>query len=194
MATDIKSQPKHELFVEQQLDRVSKRLHALDLGRTGLLLLAVVMGHALIMALIDLTAGPKAAGWVMVVRLAVWGLSLAGMLGLGGLLMFQVFSKINPYYAAKQIEETIPDAKNSVVNWLDLREQPLPPVVKNALGLRAAQDLKTTDPDQTIHSKKNTRGCAGGRHRRAAAGAGGFAGQRAGPIRLSDAAGLPAAG
>ena len=59
MATDLRTQPKHEQFVEEQLERVSRRLHAFDLGRVGLLLLALVMAHALVMALIDNAAGTR---------------------------------------------------------------------------------------------------------------------------------------
>src|SRR5438552_13587095 len=98
MATDLKTQPRHELFVEEQLERVSKRLHTFDLGRLGLLLLALVMVHALVMAVIDLGAGPRAAGWVTGLRLGVWGLSLTGALVLGGLFLLRLYSRINPYY------------------------------------------------------------------------------------------------
>ena len=35
--------------------------------------------------------------------------------------------RVNPYYAAKHVEETLPDAKNSIVNWLDLHDASLPP-------------------------------------------------------------------
>jgi len=133
MATDLKASPKHELFVEHQLERVRKRIHVLDLGRLGLLLGAIVLAHALVMSLIDLSGGPHAAKWVAVLRYGIWGVSLAGFLFLGCALLLRLSARINPYFAARQIEETIPDAKNSVVNWLDLKKEPLPPVVKMAL-------------------------------------------------------------
>src|SRR5882762_595731 len=30
--------------------------------------------------------------------------------------------RINPYYAARQLEKELPGAKNSVVNWIDLHD------------------------------------------------------------------------
>ena len=39
----------------------------------------------------------------------------------------------------------MPDAKNSVINWLDLHDEPLPEATKAALGVRAARALKKAD-------------------------------------------------
>ena len=37
---------------------------------------------------------------------------------------------INPFFAAQRVEDTVPDAKNSVINWLDLHDEPLPEATK----------------------------------------------------------------
>src|SRR5262249_309269 len=67
-------------------------------------------------------------------------------------LLRPIRRSVNPYYAAVQVEQTIPDAKNSLVNWLDLHDDNLPPSVTTALGQRAAADLKETDVQQAIRS------------------------------------------
>ena len=68
--------------------------------------------------------------------------------------------RINPYFAARQVERTLPGAKNSVVNWVDLRDQPLPPAIRNALGLRAARDLKRGAVESAVSGRRA--GIAGG--------------------------------
>ena len=157
MATDLKSPnrllPRHELFVDEQLARASRRIHALDLGRTLLWLLAASLLHALVMTglYLGLDSRPFGLGWAM--QVGVWSIYLGVVAFLLGKLLLRFLSRVNPYYAARQIEEAIPGAKNSVVNWLDLRQRQLPAAIHDALGLRAARDLKTTDPDQAVNSK-----------------------------------------
>ena len=126
---------------------------ALDLGRTLLWLLAATLLHSLVMAglYISLDSRPFNLGWAL--QVGVWSVYLGFVTFLLGKLLFRYWSRINPYYAARQIEEAIPGAKNSVVNWLDLRRRLLPTAIRDALGLRAARDLKTTDPDRAVNSK-----------------------------------------
>jgi len=61
--------------------------------------------------------------------------------------------RVNPYYAACEMEKQIPSAKNSVVNWIDLHEQDLPSSIKGAVGQRAAQDLGKVDLDQAFQGR-----------------------------------------
>src|SRR5262249_31687169 len=65
--------------------------------------------------------------------------------------------RVNPYYAARQLEKTLPDAKESVVTWLDLHDYPLPPVFRNALTARAARDLNQADLDRAFSVRRNWR-------------------------------------
>ena len=62
--------------------------------------------------------------------------------------------RINPYFAARQVERTLPGSKNSVVNWVDLHGQPLPSAIRNALGVRAAKDLARADLDSAISGRR----------------------------------------
>ena len=43
---------------------------------------------------------------------------------------------VNPYFAARQVERAVPASKNSVVNWLDLRDEPL--AADGAIGARGS--------------------------------------------------------
>src|SRR5262249_48359079 len=85
--------------------------------------------------------------------------AFAGYLVVGGLfLAFTVvrplLRRINPYYAAKQVEETLPEAKNSLVNWLDLQDETLPLAIRAAVGQRAAKDLAQADVDRAISGRR----------------------------------------
>jgi hypothetical protein len=62
---------------------------------------------------------------------------------------------VNPYYVARQLERTNPDAKNSLINWLDLHEQGLPSAFQKHLGTRAADCFKEIDVDETLPKQKN---------------------------------------
>src|SRR5208283_4148169 len=62
--------------------------------------------------------------------------------------------QINPYYAARKVEQFVPGAKNSVINWLDLRDRKLPPAIRGAVGQRAARDLGKADLDQALSGRR----------------------------------------
>ncbi len=150
MATDLEQKPrpaaaKYDTFVEEQLTKVRGRVRALDTGKVTLWLLIVTLAYALGMALVD-RAWELSAGF----RLGAFLTYLLAAAGLGGWILLCLARRINPYYAAKKLEETLPDAKNSVVNWLDLRDEKLPAVIHSALGSRAAKDLKQADPERAV--------------------------------------------
>src|ERR1700680_2775972 len=129
MATDLEQKPRsspaarYDTFVEEQLTKVRGRVRALDAGKVTLLLLIVTLAYALGMAVVD-RALELPAGF----RLGAFLTYLVVEAGLVGWILLCLARRINPFYAAKKLEETLPDAKNSVVNWLDLRDEKLPPV------------------------------------------------------------------
>ncbi|HMF16799.1 MAG TPA: hypothetical protein VKE98_06295, partial [Gemmataceae bacterium] len=151
MATDLEQKPrpsaaaKYDTYVEEKLTKVRGRVRALDAGRITLLLIIVTLGYALGMAIVDRALQLPAA-----VRLGAFLTYLVVAGGLVAWILVCLSRRINPYYAAKKLEETLPDAKNSVVNWLDLRDEKLPPVIHSALGSRAAKDLKQADPERAV--------------------------------------------
>src|SRR5262249_51207343 len=57
---------------------------------------------------------------------------------------------VNPYFAARRVEQILPGSKNSVVNWLDLSRQTLPPAIRGAVGQRAAKDLAKADLEKAV--------------------------------------------
>ena len=59
--------------------------------------------------------------------------------------------RINPLYAAKQVESTIDDAKNSVTGYVDAQQKAdLNPTVKAALASRAAKAAAEADVNQAV--------------------------------------------
>lgn len=148
------SSAKFEAFVDQQLARVKQRLRAIDLGAAGLLLLAITLGYAAVMAVFDLAVRGNNDSWVGAVRLIAFGVYLLAMAAGGYVLASRFLRRINPYYCANQLEQTLPDAKNSVINWLDLKEEHLSPAIRSSLGMKAAKDLKEADAEQVVDPKQ----------------------------------------
>jgi hypothetical protein len=141
---------KHEAFVEQQLAAARGRIRALDLLGLLLLLACVTLGYALLMGLADRFW--QLPSWL---RLGAFLVYAAAGLYLAGLCVYRVtFLRVNPYYAARRLEEVVPDAKNSVVNWLDLRDEPMPAAIRHSLGLRAAKDIAQADPEKAIANRR----------------------------------------
>ncbi|MBM4069015.1 MAG: hypothetical protein FJ271_08740 [Planctomycetes bacterium] len=137
---------KHEVFVEDQLARMRGRIRSLDAGRAILWFFVVTFAYALFAAGLDRLL--ELPTWVRLTGFIVYCLAA---LFLAGSVLLSLYRRINPYYAARMLEETLPDAKNSVVNWLDLRDEKLPPVILSALGNRAARDLRKADPEQAVN-------------------------------------------
>lgn len=158
MATDLESpqvEAKFEVFVDNELARVRRRIRTIDTVRSLLSFLIVTLAYFLGMAAFDVVAKGADSFVVFALRITAFGLYLLAALYFVFELVMSCYRRINPYYAAKQLEETVPDAKNSVINWLDLRSRQLPAAIRVALGLRAARDLKQTDVDRAVDPKSN---------------------------------------
>ena len=146
----IVATPKYEAFVEQQLTKARQRIRILDMAAAGLGLLILVLLYAVSMAVLDywltLPLGAR--------QLALLGL-VALMIAYVAVTLIRPLSRqVNPYYAARQVEQTLPGAKNSLVNWLDLRLQKLSPAIRQAVGHRAAHDLTQADLDTAINGRR----------------------------------------
>src|SRR5262245_43425921 len=118
MATDLHpvkpaTSNKYEAFAEEQLARAQQRIRLLDLSAALLGLLALTLLYGLLMALLD-----RGLELPAVARQAAFGLYLVGAAAYLVLtVVLPLTRRINPYYAARRLEETLPGAKNSVVNW-----------------------------------------------------------------------------
>jgi collagen type III alpha len=141
---------KYETFVEEQLGRARRRIRALDLAAASLGFLIITLAYGLATAVLDrLLALPP------VVRQVSFVLYVLGCLTyLGVTVLVPLCRQINPYFAALQVEHSLPGAKNSVINWLDLRRQQLPVAIQGAVIHRAARELARADLDQAISAKR----------------------------------------
>ncbi|MCE2805602.1 MAG: hypothetical protein LW700_10380, partial [Gemmataceae bacterium] len=81
----------------------------------------------------------------------VW---LAGFISCGWVLFRRVVQplifKVQPLYVAHEIERHLPGCKNSLINWLDLRDSNLPAAVKIAVANRALRDLEGVEPAELV--------------------------------------------
>jgi collagen type III alpha len=141
--------PQYESFVEQQLAVARRRLRGLDLAAWSVTLCSAFLAYGLIMSLADrlwnLATGIRFAAW------CCFAVAIATYLGVA--VRRLAFRRVNPHFVAHQLEQTVPDAKNSVINWLDLRGESLAPAVRGSLGRRAAQDLSDADPEMAISAR-----------------------------------------
>ena len=141
---------KYDAAVEAQLARARQRIRALDLavGFSGLL--AGTLSYALIVTLLDRAIGLSP----MARQVAFISYLLAALLYITLVLVRPLFRPINPYFTARRIEETIPGAKNSIINWLDLHDEPLPSAIQGALSQRAARDLAKAKLEQALTGRR----------------------------------------
>jgi hypothetical protein len=145
-----------DAFVAERLATAQRRIRTLDLAAAGLGFLAGTCAYAAIMIGVDrLFAQAEIAR-----QLLFFGYLVCAAFYIAFFVVRPLTRRINPYFAARQVERTLPGAKNSVVNWIDLHGQPLPPAIRNALGLRAAKDLARVDLDQAVSGRRT--GIVGG--------------------------------
>ncbi|QEL18261.1 DUF4175 family protein [Limnoglobus roseus] len=141
---------KFESEVQQQLAQVARRIRTHDLLCGVFLLGAVAFGYlALVIAFdrwLDLPAWVRQLGFVGL-------LAALGAVAYYGIVR-PLRRTVNPLYAAREIEETVEDAKNSVVNWVDLQDKPMAEGVRAVVAARAAKQFKDADLDKAGESKR----------------------------------------
>ncbi|MDY3562003.1 hypothetical protein R5W23_003434 [Gemmata sp. JC673] len=133
--------------VDEQLAQATTRIRAHDLAFGALVLVAFVLAYATAVILLD-----------KFFNLPQWlrQLSLLGFVGaLAGITYLTIVNplrkKINPLYAAKQVEGTIEDAKNSVTGYVDAQQKgTLNATVKAALASRAAKSVAKADVNKAV--------------------------------------------
>lgn len=141
---------KYDAFVEGQLARARQRIRTLDAVVALLGWLVGTLAYVLIMVALDrLFDLPLLARQI---GLGLYGVASAAYLTFALVIPFS--RRLNPYYAARQIEQTVPQSKNSLVNWLDLRDQKLPGAIRGAVANRAAKDLAQADLERAISGRR----------------------------------------
>jgi hypothetical protein len=154
MATELRppakvAAPSYESTVDQQLQRAALRVRFLDGAAAGLIALSGIVGYGLVMSLAD-----RLWGLPVGIRLAAWIIGVITLLAYVALTVNRVaLRRVNPLFLARRLELTLPDAKNSVINWIDLRTEPLPPAIRGSLGRRAAKDIADADPDEALSAR-----------------------------------------
>lgn len=136
--------------VDRQLAQATRRIRFQDLFFGALLLALVTLGYLATMITLDRLM--EMPGWARQI-------AFVGLLAVLGWIAYRwIFRplqrRLNPLYAAKQIEATVDNAKNSIVNWVDLRDRNLPDSIQKMLGVRAARQLKDADLDRAGESRK----------------------------------------
>jgi hypothetical protein len=143
--------PRGEEFVEQRIREARGRVRWLDIFSAGLTVFVATMFFVVAVLLVDrYVETPPGLGWAAV---AGWALVAGGYLW--WTLLRPSRRSINPYYAARQVEQTIPGAKNSVINYVDLQDDThVPESIRHAVAIRAAKDLKQVDLNRAIERKQ----------------------------------------
>lgn len=151
-SSQIKPPPssKYEIFVEEQLAKARGRIRALDMTAAGLGFVIGTLVYALLICLVDRWLDLPT--WFRQLGFAVYGVGAVAYLAMT--VVRPLCWRVNPYYAARQMEQTSPGSKNSVVSWLDLRTQNLPPAIRGAVSHKAAKDLARADLDQAISTRR----------------------------------------
>ena len=135
--TRTSSPPRHEAFLEEQLGRARRRIRTFDLAAGVLGFLAGTLLFGLAMIGFDLAF--DLSGTARLLALAGYGLAATAYVAF--FIVWPLVRSVNPYYAALRVEGTVPGAKNSIINWLDLRSRKLAPAIRNAVSNRAAHDV-----------------------------------------------------
>lgn len=157
MATDLRSRKpstKSDDFLRRKFADLCARLERIDLIAHLLLLVLTVVGYAFLFGICDLFTGASSSIAIVAVR---WIAYIVFLLIVGTLLVqtARCFSRrVNPYYVAHQLEDTLPDAKNSLINWLDFREEELPSAFRKNVGARAAEQWKKGDSARIVANRK----------------------------------------
>ncbi len=142
-----------ELFIDQQLAKTRFQVRVVDLASSLMALVAVMLVYTLVLAMVD--------HWIL--PLAWWGrwlacISLVGGVGyyLAIVVVPLMMRPINPVYAARAIEEAEPTLKNSLINFLLIKNDrgSLHQLVFSAMQQRAAADLHRVPIDTAVDRSK----------------------------------------
>jgi hypothetical protein len=133
--------------VDEHIAQATNRIRAHDLMFGGLVLLVLVLGYATAAVLLDKSLG--LAEWVRQVSLTAFLILLGGSAYLT--VLSPLRKHINPLYAARQVERTIDDSKNSVTGYVDAQQKGnLNPTVRAALANRAARAAAEADVNRAV--------------------------------------------
>jgi hypothetical protein len=133
--------------VDEQIAEATSRIRFHDLAFGGLVLASLVLVYATAMILLDkYLVLPEAArqaslvGFLVVIAATVYWTILRPLR-----------RRVNPLYAAVQVEKTIDDAKNSVVGYVEAQQrEDVHPTVRAAMSARAAKSVVDADVNRAV--------------------------------------------
>lgn len=153
MATVLPTPPgkgsKFDARVDQALTQAVGRIRLNDLLTGGAAVAAVTLCYAV--GMIALDSRLDLPMWVR--QLSLGGFALVVGLVAYRWLVRPLRRAVNPRYAARRVEHTAPDAKNAVINWVDLKDRDMPESVRAAVGQKAAAGLAEADVHKATESR-----------------------------------------
>jgi hypothetical protein len=149
LVTRPAADPRQETIAETQIQRALRRIRFLDLLAGLLGLFVGIVGYGLaVMVMDDKLMVPS-----LLRQLAFAGFVVALLGYIGLVIVWPMCRPLDRRYVAVQVEQVLPSAKNSIINWVDLREEKLPPAIRGAVAGRAARDLSQADIDRAVSGK-----------------------------------------
>jgi hypothetical protein len=142
-----------EATIEQALATTSQHLRMRALTSGGMWAGAACFTACSVLILVH--ASGKLPAWA--------GIPLLGFLGLcvtvviARMVLRPMLTGINPYYSAHTLEAVLPECRNSLINWLDLRHQPMPLAIRGALVKRALKDVHDVDIAESVQALPQSR-------------------------------------
>ncbi|MGH7226553.1 MAG: hypothetical protein ACRELF_25325, partial [Gemmataceae bacterium] len=109
------STSKYDDLVASRLAQAEGRIRLLDLAAGLLGFAALALAYVVFMVVCD--SKLLLAQQTRQLSLCVFVFAAAGYLFFAVLRPLRL--RVNPYYAARQVERQLPHAKNSIVNWVD---------------------------------------------------------------------------
>jgi hypothetical protein len=149
MAT-LMAPPKLQSEVQSQLSLVASRIRWHDVAVGALSLAGLSMAYVATMVLLDkwldLAASVRQVAWI--------GFAALFAVVAARVLVRPFRRTINPLFAAKRIEDTLPDAKNGIVNYVDLQDAAVPESVRQAVTAKAAKHIAHADLSKAVESRE----------------------------------------
>lgn len=154
MATAAPQRPtpalRNEAAVDQAIATAAGKVRANDLLTGAAAVAVLAVGYVTVVMILD-----RCLVLPMWVRQLGFGGFLATLAAVGYYAVVRPLRRrVNPRYIARQVEQTIPDAKNVLINWVDLHDRELPGSVRAAVAAKAADELADADVDTATGSRR----------------------------------------
>ena len=142
-------------FIEDQVARARSRIKSNDMLRASLWIVTVSIGVLFLEVILDHTLELPA----MARRLILFGGLAAGSIYAFLRIARPMLMRVNTLYAAKSIESTDSVFKNSLINYLQIRDDPnhVAPSVLAQIEARAVADLSKVNVDNVVDQSPLTR-------------------------------------